>query len=125
MLIRIIYIGIGGFIGSNLRYLISHTLSKAITFPLGTLVVNCIGSFLLGLLMMVSNEIIPTDSKIKLLLGTGMLGAFTTFSTLSWETLSMLSDGKYTLALGNIGLNITFGLISVWIGFMVGKALIM
>lgn len=125
MLSKIMMLGIGGFIGSNLRYWIS--LWAMVTFgnyiPFGTLIVNAIGSFILGLLTFYGIESIQIDPRIRLLIGTGMMGALTTFSTFSLETFNYLRDSDYSLALINIGLNVAVSLCAVWLGFMLAKAI--
>ncbi|NLK73357.1 MAG: fluoride efflux transporter CrcB [Clostridiales bacterium] len=122
---KIMILGIGGFIGSNLRYWIS--LWAMVTFgnyiPFGTLIVNAIGSFILGLLTFYGIESIQIDPRIRLLIGTGMMGALTTFSTFSLETFNYLRDSDYSLALINIGLNVAVSLCAVWLGFMFAKAI--
>ncbi|NLE25035.1 MAG: fluoride efflux transporter CrcB [Clostridiaceae bacterium] len=126
MLSKIMLLGIGGFIGSNLRYWIS--LWAMVTFgnyiPYGTLIVNAIGSFILGMLTFYGVESIQIDPRVRLLIGTGMMGALTTFSTFSLETFNYLRDSDYSLALINIGLNVAVSLCAVWLGFMLAKIIV-
>jgi len=111
---ELIIIGFGGFIGAILRFLISSFFSKY-GFPLGTLTVNIIGSFILGFFMYLSlyTSISP---DYKLFLATGFCGALTTFSTFSYETFLFIEEGLFLKALLNIFLNISLCLISVYLG---------
>ncbi|RKD34222.1 hypothetical protein BET03_07790 [Thermohalobacter berrensis] len=122
---KIILLGTGGFIGSNLRYWISVWVSEFVGmyFPYGTLAVNVLGCFILGFIMIYGTEVIELNPQIKLFIGTGMLGALTTFSTFSFETISLIRESSYSLAILNILLNIIIGLAGVWLGFIVAKAL--
>lgn len=117
-------VGVGGFLGAVLRYSVSSWGNNLIQsdFPLGTMVVNVSGAFLLGFLAGWF-EAYPLTLTAKLLLTTGMLGAFTTFSTFSYETLLLLQADAYLKAMMNVGLSILLGLAAVYIGFISGKAL--
>jgi len=97
----------GGAIGATARFLISTGVHKLVgpSFPYGTLAVNILGSFLIGLLFSYFEQTIAPLQKA--LLVTGMLGALTTFSTFSLETLLILQDGLYLKALLNMALNLT------------------
>lgn len=102
-----LYVALGGAIGACLRFFI--TTKADLWFgkglPFGTLAVNVIGSFLLGLLYMVLQE--PyAESPYRALLGIGVLGAFTTFSTFSLDTVLMIQHGEWFKALANVGLNV-------------------
>jgi len=109
---KLLYVGLGGFIGACLRYLISLGAQKwwGTEFPYGTMAVNIAGGLLIGLIMELSigSDLIPPH--LRLFLVTGLLGGFTTFSTFSYETVSLLSDGSYLLGAANIGLTLLFSL---------------
>ena len=109
---KLLYVGLGGFIGACLRYLISLGAQKwwGSEFPYGTMAVNIAGGLLIGLIMELSigSDLIPPH--LRLFLVTGLLGGFTTFSTFSYETVSLLSDGSYLLGAANIGLTLLFSL---------------
>jgi CrcB protein len=122
---RILLLGVGGFIGSNLRYWISNWAAAFLGshLPYGTLIVNGAGSFILGFLTLYGTEIINLDPRIRILIGTGMMGALTTFSTFSLETINLIRESNYYLALLNVMVNVGVGLIAVWIGFAVAKSL--
>ena len=119
MKLKILILGIGGFLGSNFRFWISDWACRHVqgNLPYGTLIVNILGSFLLGIIMCYVTENKDLMPFIKLFLGTGMIGAFTTFSTLSFETLEMLKKSNYRLAFLNTAMNITLGIAAVWIGY--------
>ncbi len=125
MLSKVLLLGIGGFIGSNLRYWISNWSVNyfGTSLPYGTLMVNAIGSFILGFLMIYGTEVANIDPRMRLFIGTGMMGALTTFSTFSVETFVFIRQSDYLLAILNIGLNITITLCAVWLGFIIAKSL--
>ena len=91
LFITLFLVGIGGFLGAVARYYISTTISKSFPsiLPYGTLTVNLLGSFALGLLLGKG-----VSGSISLLVGTGFMGAFTTFSTFKIESLKLLYNGK-------------------------------
>jgi CrcB protein len=99
-------VALGGAIGASGRYLISTGVHRLLGagFPYGTLTVNVLGSFLIGFLFVYFEHTISPVQKA--LLVTGMLGALTTFSTFSLESLLMLQDGLIFKALLNIGINV-------------------
>jgi len=114
----ILSVALGGSIGAIMRFLGSFYINKLLgaTFPYGTLGVNVIGSFLIGFLALYFEQTISPN--LKALLITGMLGALTTFSTFSLESVLMLQQGLYTKALLNIFLNVTLTLSATIIGMM-------
>ena len=114
-----------GAIGAVARYAVSgwaHRLFGA-RFAYGTLLVNLIGCLLLGLLMELSltTDIVPRAWRTPL--AVGGLGAFTTFSTFGYETLRYLEQGAWRPALANIAISVVLGLIAVWIGFVIARAI--
>jgi len=92
------------------------------SFPLGTFVVNITGSFALGLLFVILTERTAIDPVIRTSLTIGFLGAYTTFSTFSFETVRLLEDGAYATAALNVVATIALGLVAVWAGMAVGRA---
>jgi len=116
---KLLYIAFGGIIGSVLRYLLSGFPHKYYfgTFPLGTLFVNLLGSFLIGFaFILFGKENIPEN--LKLFLFIGIFGSFTTFSTFMFESLNLFKDGDIKFALVNIaGANI-LGLFFVYLGYI-------
>ena len=97
---KLLYVGIGGFIGACLRYIISTNSSKLLgaEFPYGTLIVNIIGGLLIGFIMELSLTTDLISPNLRLFLTTGIMGGLTTFSTFSYETISLFNDGSYMLA---------------------------
>ncbi|PKM87609.1 MAG: fluoride efflux transporter CrcB [Firmicutes bacterium HGW-Firmicutes-12] len=119
------FIALGGALGALGRYLLStfiHSRSNLI-FPLGTLSVNVLGSFLLGLIYVLGTSKLIISPNIRAFLGIGLLGAFTTFSTFSLETLNMIKDGEIRLALLNAVGSLILGLLAVWLGTIAGQLL--
>ena len=112
---KLFYVGIGGFIGAALRYLIS---SKVIsdTIPWGTLLVNVIGGVLIGLIMQLCLSTDYISPNMKLFLTTGVLGGLTTFSTFSYETMSLFNSGDFKNGILNICLNLILCLGGVLLG---------
>lgn len=102
----LIYIGIGGFFGAISRYLIAGFMQKSFDtlFPIGTLSVNVLGSFIIGFMAMYFSQVIAPEYKALVI--TGFLGALTTFSTFSLENVNMLQDGNYLKVSINITLNV-------------------
>lgn len=104
-------VGIGGFMGAILRFSLSSWVGKATTssFPWGTLNVNVLGSFLIGFLFLYfqQSSFSPTQ---KALLITGLLGALTTFSTFSLDTVLLMQEELYVKAFFNVFLNVLFSL---------------
>jgi CrcB protein len=116
---NLIFVGLGGFIGAVLRYLVSggiQNLSQRIDFPYGTLVVNVVGCFLIGALSQLVELQFEITAELRLLLMIGVLGSFTTYSTFSNETISLFQDQRVVLALLNIGLHLVLGLAAVLAG---------
>lgn len=116
---NILIVGIGGFIGSALRYTISgwvQQTTKSIGFPYGTLVVNVIGCFIIGFLAQLAESRGMFTSESRLFVFVGILGGFTTFSSFGNETLNLARDSQMLSALANIGANVVIGLFAVWLG---------
>ena len=109
--------GIGGFIGSSLRYAVTgyvQTWSRSIDFPYGTLAVNLIGCFLIGFLSQLaeSRGILTAESRTFVFIG--ILGGFTTFSAFGNETMNLWREGENLLAMANIAAHLLLGLGAVW-----------
>ena len=115
----------GGGIGAAVRYWMQgfvHAFSGA-GFPYGTLVVNVLGSFLIGFLMSLFDERFVVQPMLRVFLTVGVLGGFTTFSSFSYETMALLRDGSYTLGLLNIAGSVGLCLVATWLGLIIGKLL--
>jgi len=100
VLINIVIVGIGGFSGSILRYLITLYASKSglSIFPWGTTIVNVVGSIIIGLIFGLFDRGWNISPEARLLLTTGFCGGFTTFSTFSFEFIKLLEDGELLIA---------------------------
>jgi CrcB protein len=116
-------VGIGGFIGSAGRNWISLMSYRVLgqDFPYGTLIVNLVGSFLIGLLMTLFEERHVIHVDLRIFLTVGILGGFTTFSSFSYETIALLREGTYTLGIINILLSVFICFAATWFGTIVGK----
>ena len=116
---------IGGGIGATARYGLQGAVYKitGAGFPYGTLVVNVLGSFLIGLLMTSFEERFMVNSSLRVFLTIGILGGFTTFSSFSYETMAMLRDGSYGPGIMNIAASVVACLGATWLGIVIGKLL--
>lgn len=120
----LLIIGTGSFIGGTFRYLLSQFIQTKFlsTFPFGTLSVNIIGCFLIGLVFGLADRGNLTQ-EWRLFLATGLIGGFTTFSAFSNETVSMLRDGQLWYSLAYIISSIVFGLTATFVGISIIKLL--
>jgi CrcB protein len=118
-------VGMGSFIGGNARFILGRWVGGAIDarFPLGTFLINVSGCFALGILGgLLASRAVPHADALRLALGVGFCGGFTTFSTFEYETHALLEDGVWLPALGNMVLSLFVGLLAVRLGVVVGKS---
>lgn len=122
---RTLWIGTAGFAGAIARYGLEGWVSgrTAGAFPWGTLAVNTSGSFLLGLLFTLFAERFLMNPSLRSALTIGFVGAYTTFSTFSLETVRLIEDGASGLALVNVVGSVVLGIAAVYTGTFVGRAL--
>lgn len=114
-----LYVGIGGFIGSILRYLVGIVLYNGQnSFPFVTLFVNLFGSFLLAYVTFRIFEKFTLSNRVKVAVTTGVLGSFTTFSALSVETITLLENGLILLTLIYVSLSLIGGLFMAYLGYL-------
>lgn len=114
------YVGIGGFLGSILRYginLFSYRSYPIQLIPYGTLFVNCLGCFLAGISVALLKKYNLNIESLNLFLITGFLGAFTTFSAFGNESIKLFLSNQHQLFIGNIILNVFLSICSVWLGY--------
>ncbi len=119
-------VGCGGFIGAVSRYLMTMLINRMSTgaFPVATLVINILGSFLIGLLTQVVPNLYPNNKRLLLFLTTGILGGFTTFSTFSLDTVNLYQNGNTTFAIMNVIISVLFCVIGVILGKMLAKVIV-
>ncbi len=124
-MLNLLIIGCGGFLGAISRFLVSELVYSFIGagMPYGTLAVNLGGSFLLGIVAQIGLTGTLFSESVNSFVGIGFLGAFTTFSTFSVQTLELLESGSLLKAFLNIFLNITLCLLGAWGGFTAGRLL--
>jgi CrcB protein len=120
-LVQIGSIGGAGALGALARYLLGRFIAEraGAQFPLGTLLINVSGAFTIGLLFALTEHRMITPA-LQVVLATGFLGGYTTFSTMSWEGVQLMLGGSRQLSLLYFGGNIVFGLLAVTVGLLVG-----
>ena len=118
MIKNLLLVGLGGAIGSMLRYAGSVLISSK-TFPYATLTVNIIGSFIIGIIFAISIKEEVLFNNWKLFLATGICVGFTTFSAFSLEYMSLLQSGKYGMAVAYVGLSILLGIGATFSGYLI------
>lgn len=118
-LVTVLFVALGGALGSVLRYLLgtwTQALTRSIDFPYGTLLVNLLGCFAIGFLAQLAESRGAFTSDTRMFVFIGLLGGFTTFSSFGNETINLLREGETWNALANVGANVIFGLLLVWLG---------
>jgi CrcB protein len=122
-MVNLLYVGIGGFIGAVLRYLLSGFFYNIFgdRLPYGTFAVNIIGCFVLGFFITLAEGKFIISPQMRSFFAIGLLGAFTTFSTFSFETFALLQDELYVSAFSNILISVLVGIFAVWAGIILAK----
>jgi CrcB protein len=120
MVKHMLLIGLGGFTGSILRYLVSRLNNTVdwLAVPLGTLMVNVLGSFLIGFFIGISERSPILNVELRMFLMVGLCGGFTTFSTFTGENLALMRSGQFLPLFLYTGLSILLGFAAVWIGYI-------
>jgi CrcB protein len=122
---NVICISIGACFGANLRYFLTlWSVQKwGPTFPYGTMIINTTGSLLIGFVLTWGSEKGLLSEPAKLLVVTGFLGAYTTFSTFSYESLALLGSGNWQYAWLYLGGSVALGISGAFLGSMMAKLL--
>jgi CrcB protein len=125
IMMKYVMVGIGGGIGSVLRFWVSSYLGERIStrFPFGTFAVNITGSFLIGLIVTLLASKADWDPNWRYLIPIGFIGGYTTFSTFEYETLRSMQDGKMLVASLNVILSVALGFAAVWLGTVAGRSI--
>ena len=123
---NLLFVAMGGAVGAMLRYGISSGIYSWFgrSFPYGTLVVNVTGSFAIGLLSILLVEKFDVPHEVRLGLVVGVLGALTTFSTFSWDTLDLMEQGLMQKAFLNVLINVVVCITAAWIGAQWAKSMV-
>jgi CrcB protein len=118
---QLVLIFLGGGLGACSRYLISQFANAkwGADFPMGTLIANIVGCFIIGVFMAAITEKYIINPNWRLLIVVGFIGGLTTFSSFSYESLRLLQDGGLNLAMVNILTNMVLGFTATWLGMLV------
>jgi fluoride exporter len=122
---KYLLIGFGGFLGANARYLFGGWVADRLgpSFPYGTLAINATGSFVIGLFLSLITERFSAPPGLRLLFAIGFLGAYTTFSSFTYESLALLESRAFAAAAANVIGSVVIGLVAVALGAAIGRAL--
>jgi CrcB protein len=122
-MMKLAAVAAGGALGASLRYLVASLAHGVLghDFPYGTLIVNVIGSLIIGYMLVLLPEQEGAVPMVRLLLITGVLGGFTTYSAFSVETLQLMQEGHLTKAGLNIGITLASCFLAVWAGYLVAE----
>lgn len=120
---RYFLVALGGAAGALARYLLGTAIMNRFAgrFPLGTVIINISGSFLIGILMTVLSKPIESHLNLRLALVVGVLGGYTTFSSFEWETAALAREGFPGIALLNVIGSVVAGYVAVWLGIALAK----
>jgi len=122
---KTIFIALAGLAGTLVRYLLAGFVARKYgeTFPWETLIVNLIGSFLAGATYYLAEERLLISPAVRTIILIGLLGGFTTFSSYGLQTFTLLRNGEIGLATLNVAVSNVLGLLMVWMGYVVLRAL--
>lgn len=121
----LLWVGLGGFLGAIARYLLSGWVAArwGTIFPWGTFVINVSGSFILGFFLAFAQDRPWLHPQTRLLFAVGFVGAYTTFSTYTYESIRLMMDGQFALAAFNIVGSVVVGLVAVFAGVALGNSI--
>lgn len=119
----ILFLALGATLGATVRYYVTIWAAEqfGVLFPYGTLIVNVVGSFLLGFFLVFVSLRLPGTTHLKLLISTGFCGSLTTFSTFGYETVELITNGNYWVALLNIAVSLFVGFAAVVVGMALAR----
>ncbi len=122
-MLNVLIVGCGGFIGAALRYGVSLLINGVYheAFPLATMLINVVGSFLIGFASVFFVEMMPDRKSLLLFVSTGILGGFTTFSTFSLEAFGLLEQARYGMAGAYMVLSVLSCVLGVFLGCLLAK----
>lgn len=120
---RYLLVMLGAALGGLARYVIGTTVMQRFggRFPLGTLVVNVTGCFLIGVLLPLLTERGEPRPNLRLLLVVGVLGGYTTFSSFAWESFQAVDEGERWMGFANVALSVILGYLAVWFGALLAR----
>ena len=124
-LLAYLFVGVGGFIGANARYIVGEWAQRrwGVGFPYGTFIINVSGSFILGLFSTLAFSL-HWNPYWKLLVATGFVGAYTTFSTFEYESIQLIvHGGRYRAAAVNLFGSVVVGFLAAWLGVILARGL--
>ncbi len=126
MLKSLLLVGSGGFIGSALRYLVQVNAEKILnsTFPLGTMIVNITGSFVIGVVYAFAEKGNLMSPEWRIFLAVGICGGFTTFSTFTMDNLNLMKDNSLIQLLFYTGGSLFIGILAVYLGILITRSII-
>lgn len=120
---KLLWLGIAGGLGALARYGLSTLVQRhsGAMFPWGTFVVNVLGAFVFGFIWSLVEQRLVMSVEMRVILLTGFLGGFTTFSSFMFESAALITDGQWGLAALNMGGQLAAGLVAVFLGLAVGR----
>jgi CrcB protein len=118
------YVALGSALGGVTRYLLGGLIQRGPGFPVGTLIINITGSFLVGLFYRYAAESALVSPEMRVFLTIGFCGGYTTFSTFSFETVRLLEDGETARALAYVALSVLVSVAAAFLGMAAGRELL-
>ena len=120
---RLLFIGLAGAAGTLMRYWLAEAIAQRFSerFPIGTVVVNLVGCFFVGVLFYLMFDRFVVSPTVRMIVLIGLLGGFTTFSSYGLQTFTLLRAGEIGLALLNMAVSNAGGLLMVWLGYSLAK----
>ncbi len=121
---KVFWVSVGAVVGANARYFLGAWAAERFgtTFPYGTLIINLTGSLILGFFLALATERALIDPRYRLLIAVGFCGSYTTFSTYTYESITLMLSGSWTLGLLNLLGSTVLGLGAVGLGILLGRS---